>query len=536
MKKLIPALMVCAVVLAAGAVLRSAFVQVTSQKAPQGSVISLDGTWSEESSADPDKMLAVYHGHVPEGESFADGYFYMQSYWTEFEVQNEGEVVFTYFGDSSSGFVHLLSLGQLDAGEGLTVTFSVNRGDNLSLLYKSQFYIGDQNGIYNRILFDNMYAFVFFLMTLFLGVITLAAAFLLKSTASGSDRHTGIAAVGVFVITAGIWVLTDSKLLLLVTDRTATVALVSMLSFFFMPLFLLRFTRQIINVNKRVYYTVVLIYLVILDAYALNYIFKITSAQIFLTAEHAMSVVTMVMIFYYGLRDMRSTKNIKIRRALVGCMFFCVGSVAALAMFYTRPFSGYSQIYALGTTGFIVFLFDAACREVYEQLENNVSLEFQAKLAYVDAMTGIGNRAAFHEQQQKDRNIEGSIAYMLADVNNLKITNDTLGHAMGDKLIINAARCLCDAVGSLGECYRIGGDEFVARIAGTDEAELKACRERFYSLVEQSNAAGGIVLSAAIGCAWTDANEKDLDLLLGSADAEMYKEKQRMKGTAAKLG
>ena len=52
------------------------------------------------------------------------------------------------------------------------------------------------------------------------------------------------------------------------------------------------------------------------------------------------------------------------------------------------------------------------------------------------------------------------IAFVLFDIDKLKIINDTYGHDCGDQVIAMAAQCILEVFGPLGECYRIGGDEF----------------------------------------------------------------------------
>lgn len=60
----------------------------------------------------------------------------------------------------------------------------------------------------------------------------------------------------------------------------------------------------------------------------------------------------------------------------------------------------------------------------------------------------------------------------MVDVNDLKKVNDTLGHPKGDALINRVAQCLQRAAAEKGNCYRIGGDEFVVSLNGSREALL----------------------------------------------------------------
>ena len=85
--------------------------------------------------------------------------------------------------------------------------------------------------------------------------------------------------------------------------------------------------------------------------------------------------------------------------------------------------------------------------------------EAGSRLAYIDYLTNIYNRNALERDLDKQQEKEG-IYYFIADLNNLKIVNDTIGHSAGDKLLQDFARLLTDAAGDAGRVYRQGGDEF----------------------------------------------------------------------------
>lgn len=521
------------IVLIAAVIYQSFRAEVLNEKAPAGTLLQLNGSWNMEGEQADGSLLIIYHYQMPSDPTLPDALLFMQSYWTNFDVVLDNEVLYTHTKASVDGYAHLLTLGSLPYGSELEIVFHVWDTENLQQLYGSRFFVGDPNGIYNKILQENLYAFVFVLVAVILSMVVLGMSFVLRRAIV--QHYQGIASLGLFILTAGIWVLTDSDLLLLITAHSAVITAVSFLSFYTMPVFLLPFTRQMMRINERTFQILWGCSLLFLAAYALNRLFSFCNTNTLLFLEHGLLVVTMVSIMFFGIREYLKSHNVKLLRVICGYAIFCASSIAALVMFYARPFSGYSQIYALGTAGFIIFLFDAACRETYEQLQRNVNLEFRARLAYTDAMTDVGNRAAFHEKQIEDQTYVGPIAYLMVDVNNLKKTNDTLGHTAGDELIIRAAQCLKAAVGGLGSCYRIGGDEFIACLRGVTEEQADNCVLAFQSLVAQSNREHDLPLSAAVGCIWSDADERDLDLLFRQADARMYEEKLRMKSSAESL-
>lgn len=90
-------------------------------------------------------------------------------------------------------------------------------------------------------------------------------------------------------------------------------------------------------------------------------------------------------------------------------------------------------------------------------------IEYLNKVTYNDDLTGVKNRNAYiKEIDELDKNeLPKDLWFIVADVNGLKNVNDTLGHEAGDELIIGTAKCLKSAIGTAGEVYRIGGDEFI---------------------------------------------------------------------------
>ena len=110
-----------------------------------------------------------------------------------------------------------------------------------------------------------------------------------------------------------------------------------------------------------------------------------------------------------------------------------------------------------------------------------------ADLAFQDPLTGVGNRRALEEQLELSAREAtergGDVAVLLADLDNLKELNDSLGHARGDQALAAVAAALTaevDAEGGAGKAvYRLGGDEFCLLFTrGTAELTAHAAGER----------------------------------------------------------
>lgn len=94
--------------------------------------------------------------------------------------------------------------------------------------------------------------------------------------------------------------------------------------------------------------------------------------------------------------------------------------------------------------------------------QRNIKNELLSRLAYHDGLTDLLNRTSYMEKVKELEDDENP--YMLIaiyDVNNLKKVNDTMGHQKGDEMIKRVADVMSASLGKYGQCYRVGGDEFV---------------------------------------------------------------------------
>ena len=127
------------------------------------------------------------------------------------------------------------------------------------------------------------------------------------------------------------------------------------------------------------------------------------------------------------------------------------------------------------------------------------------------------------------------ISVILCDLNNLKYYNDNYGHELGDKYIISAAEILSEAIGRLGKCYRIGGDEFIAVLENTASDTIKECFNKMEFMQQQYNKNNhSLVIEMACGYAVAEKNDRSVADIVKRADNMMYKHKVSIKEKRAK--
>jgi diguanylate cyclase (GGDEF)-like protein len=152
-----------------------------------------------------------------------------------------------------------------------------------------------------------------------------------------------------------------------------------------------------------------------------------------------------------------------------------------------------------------------------------------------DSLTGLPNRAAFHDAVvQAIHNERRRSCVMLIDLDRFKDVNDTLGHRYGDLLLQQVVDRFRGELHGDDLLARLGGDEFAVLCAGTSRAEALLAGQRLaHSLREPFELEQMVVdTRASIGIALFPGDGDGIDVLLQKADVAMYRAKEEHTGVA----
>lgn len=163
-------------------------------------------------------------------------------------------------------------------------------------------------------------------------------------------------------------------------------------------------------------------------------------------------------------------------------------------------------------------------RYVYAEYEKQLA-EVQMRYAYIDRLTGLKNRHAYEDMlTQLSENPPAELCIVMADINGLKLTNDTIGHKAGDELITGASKCLSAAFGVIDTIYRIGGDEFCIILTEPIE-KTQHCLSTLEELT--ANWRGNYIKSLSISTGVASIKEHDdVESVFLEADKKMYENKR----------
>ena len=177
-------------------------------------------------------------------------------------------------------------------------------------------------------------------------------------------------------------------------------------------------------------------------------------------------------------------------------------------------------------------LVQVALTDITARKKAEAYLEFLGKH---DILTKLYNRSFFVDELNRlERKGPLPVTIIVADLNGLKVVNDTLGHAAGDALLRRAGEVLREGVQKPHCAARIGGDEFVVLMPATSEAEGLQMIADIEELVEVNNQFyPGSTLSFSLGLA-TSLRTERLEDTVKRADRRMYEAKrQHYEGSVA---
>ncbi|MCQ8126972.1 sensor domain-containing phosphodiesterase [Methylomonas rivi] len=153
-------------------------------------------------------------------------------------------------------------------------------------------------------------------------------------------------------------------------------------------------------------------------------------------------------------------------------------------------------------------------------------------LANFDPLTGLPNRAQLDDRVRYAVSLvkrgHGYLALMFLDLDRFKDINDTLGHSVGDALLVKLADRLRRLLREEDTVTRLGGDEFILLLPGIDASGAALVAQKLLDAIAEPYSIGhyNLTLTASIGIALYPGDGEDPETLFRSADAAMYSAKQ----------
>jgi sensory box/GGDEF family protein len=390
------------------------------------------------------------------------------------------------------------------------------------------FYIGNLEQMYNKILYGSGLDIVVSLIEMAIGVILILYWSIAHSRLE--IEHT-ILYFGIFSFMIGIWAFNESGTLMTIIPIRAACVLISAVSLMLMTPAFVRFVKCFWRVPDRWISDVICILAFI--NIVVQLILQLTGIRGFrqmFTPTHIL--LGMALMYMAGATVYAMWKRGINQQVIVGILGIIV-LLGVLTLDLVHFYLGSFQITFIGNFGVLIYiciLVQEAFKQTISQADKARKLEFYRQLATKDMLTDMYNRNSYDEWVKENVQMPGTLIITF-DLNNLKYCNDTLGHAIGDDYIKNAAGIIAEIFGNFGNCYRIGGDEFCVVIPKQNKIDPEDKLTQLEQEQKKYNA--GLeypYMQIAYGYAEYDA-QTDLDIedTRSRADEKMYEMKRRMK-------
>lgn len=191
------------------------------------------------------------------------------------------------------------------------------------------------------------------------------------------------------------------------------------------------------------------------------------------------------------------------------------------------------EIIILGILIFSIVATVALIDNFVKEYRNETLIYMREKLVYKDILTSMKNRQSFEKQlKEDDKNINDFNSYwaISIDLSDIKYVNNNFGYSHGDKLIQNLADSIEDTFEDIGNCFRIGGDEFIILIKNEPKEKVERYIELFQSVVSSYNKLHDIKMITSLGYdSYKFGYDKSIFDLVSRTDYIMCKNKRRFK-------
>ena len=497
-------------------------------------VVALDTEWMTEDgnivSLSNLPCGAITLQHSVEDINLKNNRLCMKSIDTLFEVYADNEIIYSYYpeqaaflGKSYGMYIHAIPIPENTCI--ITVKLIPIYSNAPPALLNTA--IEDPSMFMGELFKEGFPGFCLCLLMFVLGIIMMITG--IFSSQRNNHQQIEFFILGIFAVLVAVWSVNDTLILQTLTQNPAMVRLLNYMTLIFLPYFIVSFIASATNHSRSP--LLLLLFLLICLNFLLNVILtvmKISDYYDLVRLSQAIIVIALGITAYFVISAVRKNKVEKkfLRTFLIGICTLAVGTGIDLIRFRTTSnvIQGTSFYTRMGS-----FLFLSMIGLYLIQENNRIQLEYSrelARLAYTDGLTGLKNRLAFHKAEEALLNTPDARCIIIQfDVNNLKKVNDIYGHAEGDRHIHGAASIIRNSISGSGECFRTGGDEFIAILSETDDAFTAQNVIRQMELLTQEynlHESPPVLMDIAYGTAHFNASEGSLEMAEQLADQRMY--------------
>ena len=302
-----------------------------------------------------------------------------------------------------------------------------------------------------------------------------------------SPTYLPVLSLALFVFLSGLWILLDSKINTLWGGNFASTYFLSYAAFYLLMIPYLRYIQLMLKYGSRILSLLICLFTVNAVLCFILHLTGLVQLRDTAVAVHILIVVSLPISTWIFWHSVVVRKERQLRFTFIGTLVIYGCGLISIVLYHQGLLNvvNNTSLYILGLSILLVAMSADAIASFGRFWWQKESAERYRRLAVEDSMTFLGNRNAF-QLRMSDllKNPPTYLAFVVFDVDNLKQINDQKGHYAGDQMIYLAAQYIREVFSSVGNCYRIGGDEFAVIITGKAVNRIPVLLSKFNRTIE----------------------------------------------------
>ena len=420
------------------------------------------------------------------------------------------------FGRESGNVWSIFPLTSDDAGKTIRFTFTNQGIGNASV---TRILLGSESALAFYLLRSTAPLLFVCLISLLLGVLLLFYYHLLET------RHVPFASrqflfLGLFIIDASLWCLSDSNVLQFVSGNASLRYLLSYFTFLLMPVPMLLFCWSLIEDYRRSYIVLLRAYLLSILLILVLYATDLVHISRTIYIVHIYIVLIIVQTIYSLIAEIAAHHKKKYIGVLLAFSIMAAAAAIGLYLYYTRSTdTGYdnSATLRIGILTFCLVMLFTSVRGSMRELKDIVFAQRYKELAYRDEVTGGNTIQMFRDTAAASQAWKkGGWAVLLINLQRFKLVSESLGREAADAELRRISEALDRETGEDELLCRFTA-EFILLVRAPDEAALVSRYRRFVDATENDGLSAVTLFDMSSSACFAQEGCTDIELLIDRA-------------------
>lgn len=388
-----------------------------------------------------------------------------------------------------SGF-HRIALPKDSSGKELKICFDVTEDNAFSSV--ENIYLAEEGNITRIFILENVIEIAIAIFLLSFGILLCLVMLFLGRK---DTEYRILFWIAIFSIAVAIWMLSSLGILQLAFRNLHIITYFEYLSLYLAPIPLLLFVCDILDNHKTK--NIIYIFVGIIAFFDIIAIFlneqNICHFSKVLPIFHVLGLCTVALTIFANISALKHQNRKSDQVILQGLFIMIIFLLADTLRFnidkYMHPKSINlsNSILPVGVLIFVMTMIAGYIFKLVQTFYENIEKQTLIQIAYTDALTHIGNRAMCEKTFQEWEASRKQTTIINFDLNHFKEVNDTFGHSMGDKLLVEFAGILQETYKQNAFLGRMGGDEFIVMLNTIDSSYVEKTITDLMMKIDQLN-------------------------------------------------